>query len=78
MIRLTDRESGEPIGTISEAQLDALMGYLEEEGRHDQDYYIDGATLDWFEEEGVEPALTALLREALGTREGMEIRWTQE
>ncbi|HSJ55037.1 MAG TPA: galactosyldiacylglycerol synthase [Anaerolineae bacterium] len=78
MIRLTDSESGKPIGTISEAQLEALMGQLEEEDTGDQDYYIDVATLDWFENEGIEPDLTALLREALGTRDGIDIRWTKE
>jgi processive 1,2-diacylglycerol beta-glucosyltransferase len=78
VIRLLDNESGKPIGTISEAQLKVLMDQLEEEGAEDQDYYIDGATLDWFEDEDIEPALTALLRKALGSREGMEIRWTKE
>jgi hypothetical protein len=33
--------------------------------------------LDWFDEHGVDPALEALLREALGDREGMDIRWTK-
>ena len=78
MIRLIDNESGKPIGTISEAQLKALMDQLEEEASDDQDYYLDGASLDWFEDEGVDSALTALLRKALGSREGMEIRWTKE
>jgi len=78
MIRLIDNESGKPIGTISEAQLKALMDQLEEEATDDQDYYIDAAALDWFEDEGVDSALTALLRKALGSREGIEIRWTKE
>ena len=78
MIRLIDNETGKTIGTISEAQLDVLKNQLEEEDTEDQDYYIDAATLDWFEDEGIDPALTALLRKALGSREGMEIRWTEE
>jgi len=78
MIRLIDNESGEPIGTISELQLKALMDQLEEEATDDQDYYIDDTTLGWFEDGGVDSALTALLRKALGAREGMEIRWTKE
>ena len=78
MIRLIDNESGKTIGTISEAQLQALVDQLEEESTNDQDYYIDEAALDWFEDEGVDSALTALLRKALGSREGMEIRWTKE
>ncbi|NLF12793.1 MAG: galactosyldiacylglycerol synthase [Anaerolineaceae bacterium] len=78
MIRLTDSESGKPIGTISEAQLEVLQAQLEEEDSGDQDYYIDTGTLDWFESEGIDATLTALLRQALGTREGMEIRWTRD
>jgi len=78
VIRLIDEESGKPIGTISEAQLKILMDQLEEEASDDRDYYIDGSTLDWFEDESVDPALTALLRKALGSREGMDIRWAKE
>jgi len=78
VIRLTDSESGKPIGTISEAQLEVLQAQLEEEDSGDQDYYIDTGTLDWFESEGIDAALTGLLRQALGTREGMEIRWTKD
>ena len=78
MIRLIEIESGKPIGTISEAQLETLKNLLEEEASDDQDYYIDDATLGWFEDEGVDSALTALLRKTLGSREGMEIRWRKE
>lgn len=78
MIHLADSESGKPIGAISEAQLETLQNYLEEEVSGDRDYYIDAATLEWFESEGVDPTLTALLRQALGAREGMDIRWTEE
>jgi hypothetical protein len=34
--------------------------------------------LDWFEEHKVDPALETLLREALGNRDGMDIRWEEE
>ena len=78
MIRLTDSESGKPIGTISEAQLEVLQAQLEEEDSGDQAYYIDTGTLVWFESEDIDATLTALLRQALGTREGMEIRWTRD
>jgi processive 1,2-diacylglycerol beta-glucosyltransferase len=77
MVQLLDAESGQVLGTISPAQLQFLIAQLEEEGLEDQDYYIDRASLDWFEEQGAEPALMALLRSALGSREGMDIRWTE-
>lgn len=76
MVQLYDNQSGNLIGTISAAQLRYLIDQLEEEDSEDQDYYIDRATLDWFDEHGVDPALFTLLREALGDRDGMEIRWT--
>lgn len=78
MARLIDVESGNLIGTISAAQLQFLIDQLEEEDSEDQDYYVDATTLDWFEEHGAEPALMTLLRGALGTREGMDIRWTKD
>ena len=77
MVRLYQSESGDLIGTITAAQLQYLVDQLEEEDSEDRDYYLDRATLDWFDEHGVDPALEALLREALGDREGMDIRWTK-
>jgi hypothetical protein len=78
MVRLYESESGDLIGTITAAQLQYLVDQLEEEDSEDRDYYIDRATLDWFDEHGVDSELEALLREALGDRQGMDIRWTRE
>lgn len=78
MVRLYQSESGELIGTITTAQLQYLVDQLEEESLEDRDYYIDRNTLDWFDEHGVDPDLEALLRGALGDREGMDVRWTKE
>jgi processive 1,2-diacylglycerol beta-glucosyltransferase len=65
------------LGTITNAQLQFLIDQLEEESTDDTDYYIDRATLDLFEEAGAEANLLALLRQALGTREGIEIVWSR-
>lgn len=78
MAKLYDVQSGDLIGTISAAQLQFLIDQLEEEDSEDQDYYVDATTLDWFEEHGADPALMALLRSALGAREGMDVRWTED
>lgn len=78
MVQLYDSESGDPIGTITEAQLQVMIDWLEEESSEDQDYYIDRATLDWFQEQDADPALIDLLRAALGGREGMDIRWARD
>lgn len=78
MAQLYDAESGKLIGTITAEELQFLSEQLEEEGVEDQDYYIDRTTLEWFEEHGADSHLVVLLREALGSREGMDIRWASE
>jgi processive 1,2-diacylglycerol beta-glucosyltransferase len=77
MIQLHDKDTGTWIGTITEDNLQYLIGQLEEESREDQDYYINETTLDLFEERGADKALITLLRGALNGRTGMEIRWSQ-
>jgi len=77
MIELHEKETGVFVGTITEAQLQFLIDQLEEESADDTDYYIDQATLDLFEEVGAEADLLALLRQALGPREGIEIVWSR-
>jgi hypothetical protein len=77
MIQLHDRETGVFLGTITAAQLQFLIDQLEEESIDDTDYYIDQATLELFEEVGAEADLLALLRQALGTRESIEIVWSR-
>lgn len=75
MIELFDNDTGAPLGTITEAQLQFLVDQMEEESTEDTDYYVSRDTLDVFQESGADPALLALLRAALGDREDMEIRW---
>ena len=77
MIELRDKDSGVAIGKISEEQLKFLVDHLEEEFKEDKDYYINPATLDSFEKTSADPALLTLLRNALGTREDMEIEWSR-
>lgn len=78
MIRLYDKESDTLIGTIAAQDLQFLIDQLEEEDSEDQDYYIDRASLVWFEEQDADPVLLTLLREALGDRQGMDIRWEED
>ena len=77
MIQLNDKETGAFIGTITEDNLRFLIDQLEEESEEDQDYYINEATLDIFEENQADKALVALLRGALKGRTDMEIRWSR-
>ncbi len=78
MIQLYDAEKGTPIGAISEAQLQRLVDSLEEESPTDQDYYLTSPTIDLLEDDGADPELLRLLREALAGREGMDVRWARE
>lgn len=75
MVELFDKESGAPIGTISDAQFRFLAELFEEEGESDHDYYINADTLEMMEDEGAEPELVDILREGLAGREEMEISW---
>ncbi|HEU4566159.1 MAG TPA: hypothetical protein VFS05_15970 [Gemmatimonadaceae bacterium] len=78
MVQLYDEEQGTLLGSITEAQLELLVDELEEEGPRDHDYYLTAATIDMLEEDGADPELVALLRQALGGREGMDVRWVRE
>jgi hypothetical protein len=63
------------VGSVSEADLQVLVDRLEEESSQDQDYYIDEATIDLLAEGGGSSRLIDLLRRALGSNDGVEIRW---
>jgi processive 1,2-diacylglycerol beta-glucosyltransferase len=78
MIKLFDAGSDHEIGTLTEAQFTFLQDHLEEESEDDQDYYINGATIDVFEAEGADRGLVDMLRRALGEREEMDVRWTRD
>ena len=78
MITLRDTESGDTLGSISEADLETLIHALEEESLADRDYYIQAETVDLLEQEKASPALVALLRTALAGRDGVEIAWSRE
>ena len=66
---------GALIGTISDEDLTFMQGDLEEESLEDTEYYINQATVDWFETQGADPALVSLLRKGLGSNDDMDIRW---
>ena len=77
MVTLVDKETGAAVGEITDAQLQFLIDHLEEEFAEDVDYYINVATLELLEEQGSDPGLMAVLRQAMGTRDEMEIRWSR-
>jgi hypothetical protein len=77
MISLRDKETGAEVGTISEQELQFLVDQLEEEFDEDRDYYLNQTTLDVMEQNRADPDLVALLRRAIGDREGIEIEWSR-
>lgn len=77
MIQLYDNTTQVPLGIITEQQLQFLQDRLEEESSDDQDYYINRTTLETFAQSGADAALLDLLRQGLGDREDMEIRWSR-
>ena len=78
MIKLYDLSTNALIGEVTEAQFQFLLDNLEEESTDDQDYYLNQATLDMLEGAGGDPDLMAILRQGMGNREEMDIRWVRE
>jgi len=75
MIDLYNTATNQRIGSITEAELQVLIDGLEEESSQDQDYYIDAATIDVLGDGRASDHLLGLLRSALGSSDGVEIRW---
>ena len=78
MITLSLKDNGAVLGTIDEADFKVLVDYLEEESETDVDYYISPETIDMLKDDGASPELLALLREAVGDSEGVDIVWTAD
>lgn len=76
MIKITDKDTGQFLGEITQEQLEFLMDQLEEEFEGDTDYYINKDVLDVFEQRGIDQALLSFLRRSMGDRDEMEIEWT--
>ena len=77
MIKLREKGTDKPIGNISEEQLQYLIDELEEEWLEDRDYSITPLLLNFFESQGADPELVALLKSAIGDREEIEIIWSR-
>ena len=75
MIDLYNAATNELLGQITEADLKVLADALEEEGVNDQDYYIDAATIDVIADGKATEHLVGLLRTAVGSSDGIDIRW---
>ena len=75
MIDLYNVATNKLIGKITESDLKVLQDTLEEESEDDQDYYITSPTIDVIADGKATEHLVHLLRAALGTADGVDIRW---
>jgi hypothetical protein len=77
MITISMKDDGRAVGQISEQELQFLVDHFEEESSTDQDYFINGQTLDMLAQAGASAALIDLLRKALGGSDGADIVWAR-
>lgn len=77
-IRISDKTSGQTLATISEQDLAILVGHMEEESSTDQDYFVEHTAVDALEQQGASSGFVAVLREAIGSSEGIDIAWSRE
>ena len=75
MIDLYIASTNQLVGNITEADLQVLVDGLEEESSQDRDYYITAATIDLLADGRATTHLVGLLRRALGSSDGVDIRW---
>ena len=75
MIDLYLSPTNQLVGSITEADLQVLVDALEEESSQDQDYYITAATIDLLADGRASDHLVGLLRKAVGSSEGVDVRW---
>jgi hypothetical protein len=70
-------KDGARLGNIDASDLRILMDQLEEEGRDDHDYFMDGTTIGILSEAGASQHLLDLLHTAVGASEGVDIAWRE-
>jgi len=75
MIDLFNGDTNEMIGSITERELKTLQEALEMESPDDHDYFIDAATIDLLGDGRATEHLLNLLRTAVGSGDGLEVRW---
>lgn len=76
MFDLYDTATNKMVGSITEAELQHLGNNMELESVLDTDYYIQKGTIDLLANDGLATDhLLKLLRDAIGTSEGVELRW---
>ena len=75
MIDLYVKNTNRLLGTITEAELQFLVDNLEETSLEDRDYFVDQATIDLLADGRATDHLLQLLRQAVASGDGVDIRW---
>lgn len=75
MYQLTRKSDQQPLGEISEAEMQFLRDNLEEESLTDDDYTITRLTLEFLRGNGMDPHLAQLLEAALGEGAEVEVQY---
>jgi hypothetical protein len=71
--------ASEPLGTITENQLDFLIDNLEEEFEEDEECFLIPDTIDYLKSQGADSELISILERALaGNQDGVEIFYAFE
>ena len=76
-IRIIDKQSGAHLGELGEDVMKLMLDQFEEEHSRDRDYFIDATTIELLDHAGASPRLLALMREVVGTSDGVDIRWEE-
>ena len=76
-IRIYDKDSGALLGDVAQEDLQVMIDAFEEESSTDQDYFIDAQTIELLQGAGASDRLLNLLREIVGTSDGVDIRWEE-
>jgi hypothetical protein len=75
MIDLYIKGTKSLLGSITDAELRFLVDTLEETSLEDRDYFVDQATIELLADGQATDHLVDLLRKAVGSSDGVEIRW---
>ena len=75
MIKLFDNETDKDIGSITDSQLEFLVENLVEEALDEYTYSLNPSVISYLEGIGAESQLVRFLRQTLGTRTSMEMRY---
>lgn len=78
MVTLYNAATDARVGRISQAQLNALIDWMEEENSEDREYYLTSEDCELMDEQGVDPTLVEVLRAALGGCDDMDLRYELE